>query len=216
MKDNPDETKKNILTSAKKEFLKNGFVASSLRTIAANANVTTGALYRHFKDKDALFCSLVDNAVEKTFDAVEQSSVESHINMKEPLGKKHQESEKRTLQNFIAFLYSEFDAFTLLLTSAAGSSHETFLQDITNLYADKCTELVHWLKDTNQIKAEISDMSVHVISSSFITSMAELVFHKIPETEAVAFLENIHTFFHAGWIHLFGISCKTKNKTKIS
>lgn len=34
---------------------------TSLRTIAANAGLTTGAMYRHFKDKDALFCALVDD-----------------------------------------------------------------------------------------------------------------------------------------------------------
>ena len=49
------ETKKKILDSAMAEFLEKGFMNASLRTIASNAGLTTGAMYRHFKDKDALF-----------------------------------------------------------------------------------------------------------------------------------------------------------------
>ena len=60
------ETKTKLLESAKKEFLEKGFMNASLRTIAANAGVTTGAMYRHFKDKNAFFCALVDDAIEVT------------------------------------------------------------------------------------------------------------------------------------------------------
>ena len=58
------ETKQKLLESAKKEFLEKGFMNASLRTIAANAGVTTGAMYRHFKDKDAFFCALVDDVID--------------------------------------------------------------------------------------------------------------------------------------------------------
>ena len=66
MSESAAETKAKILESAKKEFLEKGFVNASLRTIAANAGLTTGAMYRHFKDKDALFCALVDQAIDFT------------------------------------------------------------------------------------------------------------------------------------------------------
>ena len=58
------DTKQKLLESAKKEFLEKGFMGASLRTIAANAGVTTGAMYLHFKDKDAFFCALVDEAID--------------------------------------------------------------------------------------------------------------------------------------------------------
>ena len=70
MSDSTKETKQKILESAKKEFLEKGFSAASLRTIASNAGLTTGAMYRHFKDKDALFCALVDDAVDFVIKAI--------------------------------------------------------------------------------------------------------------------------------------------------
>lgn len=50
------ETKEKLLASAKSEFLKKGYMKASLRKICANAEVTTGALYFFFKDKEDLFC----------------------------------------------------------------------------------------------------------------------------------------------------------------
>ena len=44
MAESSSVTKEKILESAKKEFLENGFVNASLRTIAANAGLTTGAM----------------------------------------------------------------------------------------------------------------------------------------------------------------------------
>ena len=41
----------NILKCAKAEFLEKGFKDASLRTIAKQAGVTTGAIYGYFKDK---------------------------------------------------------------------------------------------------------------------------------------------------------------------
>lgn len=36
-------------------IFKKGFQAAQLKDIVAAAKVTTGAVYRHFKDKEALF-----------------------------------------------------------------------------------------------------------------------------------------------------------------
>ena len=44
-------TRERIMECAKAEFLKKGFQAAQLKDIVAAAKVTTGAVYRHFKDK---------------------------------------------------------------------------------------------------------------------------------------------------------------------
>ncbi len=55
----PNDMTKKILIKAKKEFLLHGFEKASIRVIAKNAGVTTGALYTRFKSKDELFSCLV-------------------------------------------------------------------------------------------------------------------------------------------------------------
>ena len=48
-----------LLEAGKQEFLERGFQGASMRSIAAAAGVTTGALYRYYTDKAALLDALV-------------------------------------------------------------------------------------------------------------------------------------------------------------
>lgn len=47
-------TKANLIDAAKKEFLDKGYEKASLRKICADADVTTGAMYFFFKNKQRL------------------------------------------------------------------------------------------------------------------------------------------------------------------
>ena len=53
------ETKLALIKAARAEFIEKGFMNASLRSICKNAEVTTGALYFFFKDKDDLFDAVV-------------------------------------------------------------------------------------------------------------------------------------------------------------
>ena len=56
---NYQETHERILKSGLAAFLEEGFEKANLRRICKAAGVTTGAFYKHFKDKEALFPELV-------------------------------------------------------------------------------------------------------------------------------------------------------------
>ena len=54
-----EQTRSQLLRSALQEFTENGYEKASLRTISANAGVTTGALYFFFRDKEDLLAQCV-------------------------------------------------------------------------------------------------------------------------------------------------------------
>lgn len=62
------ETKAAILSSALDDFSEHGFQGASLRRIASNAGVTTGAIYCFFKGKDELFEAVLNTATEPLMD----------------------------------------------------------------------------------------------------------------------------------------------------
>ncbi len=59
-KEEAQETRDQILTAASKVFCDKGFASSSLEDIAGEANVTRGAIYWHFKNKNDIFEALHD------------------------------------------------------------------------------------------------------------------------------------------------------------
>lgn len=208
MAENAENTKTKILQSAKAEFLEKGFMAASLRTIAANAGLTTGAMYRHFKDKDTLFCALVDGAIEETVAIINEGSVENHENLENPVGQAHSEDEQKEILSFIEYLYQNFDAFTLLLTKAAGSTHEKFLEEISDMYTNTLLKTMHWLIQKYKITKAIDDMSIHFFANATINAFAEIVLHKMNKEEALVFIGNIHDFIHFGFMHMLGLPCE--------
>ena len=133
MAESSAETKKKLLESAKKEFLEKGFTGASLRTIAARAGVTTGAMYRHFKDKDAFFCALVDDAISLTKKAVMLADSENHAVLDSSNMQEHLKAEEQSAKDFVDYMFDNFDIFTLLLTKSAGSTHEHFQEEICEL-----------------------------------------------------------------------------------
>jgi len=46
-----EKTRRDIVEAAEKEFRKLSFEKASMRTIATNANMTVGNLYRYYKNK---------------------------------------------------------------------------------------------------------------------------------------------------------------------
>lgn len=203
-----EATKDKILQSAKAEFLEKGFTNASLRTIAANAGLTTGAMYRHFKDKDSLFCALVDEAINKTVAIVSEGSVENHETLEDPVGGAHSQDEQREVLGFIDFIYENFDAFTLLLTKSAGSTHEHFMDEVSDLYTNILLKTIHWMKEKYNVTKPIDDMSIHILANATINSFAEIVLHKMDKEEALIFIGNIMEFFHFGFMHMLGLPCE--------
>src|SRR5207248_11222301 len=59
------ERRERILASATSLFLENGFHGAGIDDIAAAAGVTGPAIYRHFKNKDAVLVALFDRLAER-------------------------------------------------------------------------------------------------------------------------------------------------------
>ena len=53
-----------IRQAAVSEFMDKGFAGASLRQIVKNAGVTTGAFYKYYPTKEALFAELVEEHAE--------------------------------------------------------------------------------------------------------------------------------------------------------
>ena len=59
----PERTRQRLLEAASREIYRSGFQSASLGTILASAGVTKGALYHHFKNKEALGYAVVEEVI---------------------------------------------------------------------------------------------------------------------------------------------------------
>ncbi|OXM16276.1 TetR/AcrR family transcriptional regulator [Paenibacillus herberti] len=77
MKRNKEETKetvKKLIEVARKNFTEIGYANASLEVIAAEAELTRGAVYHHFKSKKKLFQLVLESIQKEVGDQVEQAA----------------------------------------------------------------------------------------------------------------------------------------------
>jgi len=73
MQQRSEETQTKILESAIKLFSSNGFNKASVDDICAEAGISKGAFYHHFKSKQELFLALLDGWLQAVDNAIEAS-----------------------------------------------------------------------------------------------------------------------------------------------
>jgi len=60
-----ESVRQRIIKSARKEFEKRGFAKTSMRSIASNADMTVGNLYRYYENKEILYGSIIGDLFKK-------------------------------------------------------------------------------------------------------------------------------------------------------
>jgi AcrR family transcriptional regulator len=78
----PERTRDRLLQAAAREIYRSGFQSASLDGILASAGVTKGALYHHFKNKEALGYAVVEEIISP---GVRGTWVQPFQNVKDPI-----------------------------------------------------------------------------------------------------------------------------------
>ena len=194
-----DETRNLIMDYAKEEFLEKGFKDASVRNIAKNMGLTTGAVFRYYTDKEALFSAIVDDAAKTLYESYLETQNEFQHYSPE---KRHNIVEMNNPQYLLAMLdiiYDSFDAFKLIICHSEGTRYANYIDRLVNI-AEKNTHMFIEVmkKDGLKIK-EVPANLVHIIYCANFTAVFEVVVHDMPKEEAVEYVSSLFEFFNSGW-----------------
>lgn len=165
-----------IMESAKKEFLTCGFEKASLKTICEDAGVTTGALYKRYKGKEDLFCSVVADTVEALDDFVEKrSAAKAYILSDNALIEAWEMGE--SMLTWFRYLYEYHDGFVLLISCAGGTRYANFQHDFVEKMTAKTYEYFQEARKRGLTHVNISMEEMHILLSAFWTTIYEPFIH---------------------------------------
>lgn len=199
-----DVTHENILKSGKINFLNDGYERANLRKICKDAGVTTGAFYRHFEDKEALFVALVEPLAKEILDLYTKFEEESFRSIDEKHIKDLAEINIDGSIETAIYIFRKKDIFELLVYKAYGTKYDNFIEKLVkmeDLNRNKISKIV--LKD-NYKYINISKKSMHLLNHAYINALCEIIMHSDNIEEVKQNSEIVARFFREGWKKLQG------------
>ena len=197
-------TKLLIIDCARREFLNAGFHDASLRKIAADAKVTTGAIYRYFKDKDSLFVAVTQPAVEQLrmmFTELSDSVVADVAT-----GRSYDtEQSAQDMSALYDLIYEHFDEFYLLLMCADSGAAIDFLHEFAALEERSTLDYIEALKKRYNSDFEIDKVALHFLIEAYVSALLEPVRHRMSREDAIYHAQNLSLYFSVGWLGIENI-----------
>lgn len=186
-----------IIQAAYREFLSCGFEKASLHKIAENAGVTTGAIYTRYKNKDALFVSLLQGffkTMEEMFSPVADEYERAKKSARTEDIIRAINAEEST---YFRLLTEHYDDCTLFFSRSDGSSAESMLRELMNR---KTKQTVDFFSEVYG-KAPNED-AIRLLMGSQFWYFRQLLDEHLDEEKMFSCLRAILDFFNAGWRQL--------------
>lgn len=200
-----EDTEKNILDTARKHFLKDGFSGASLRNIVKDAGLTTGAFYKYYPTKEALFDALTDPYIEHIYQIYDRvvedfeklSAKEQTSNMSDTSGD--------GMDQMIDYIYEHYDNFRLLLKCGDSGKFETFIHNMVDREMRSSLEYVKKMKEDGIEIPIVGESLMHMIYTGFFSSIFQIIEHDIDKETAKRNVHKLREFNTGGWERLWNV-----------
>lgn len=192
-----------ILGAATREFLEKGFLRASLRSIAAAAQVTTGAIYGYFPSKEALFDAIVSPAGDELYQRFR--SLQDRFYGLPPEGQalgRMRAFEEASIGSMCDFMLDNRIAFALICDKAAGTSWERYADRFADFEVESTHRYVGRMVARGVAVKDISPELLRVIVGMLYRGFFEPVRKGMGRQQAHAFLKDYVAFFNAGFVAL--------------
>lgn len=186
-----DDIRQRLLETARKEFLEKGFEKASIRTITTNAKTAKSNLYNYFRDKDDLFCWLLQSTTEKIRQGLESAK---QFNVPKGLEAYTLESQSHVVAAVMQFVTENHMDIRLLLFKAQGSTLENFKYEVLDAFTDN---MCSWVKSISPGKT-VSRLLVGSICS-FYLSLIEQSMLKGKPSDMQSLQKEFTCFVYHGW-----------------
>lgn len=207
------QTKEKLLKAAKEEFLDKGYMRASLRNICRKAEVTTGALYFFFQDKEDLFGALVEKPLRRIYEIMKEHYETEATSLPEVperedreeialLVAREQEEHRKAAMRAVDYLYEYYEEFLLLLMKSQGSKYENCLDAFIELSEAHYRQMAE-VMDRLTGKKGLDDDTLHCIVHLQVSIFIQPVTHGLEKEKARRQMTSMVKFLMGGWYGLW-------------
>lgn len=197
----PEETRAALIKAATEEFAEYGFEKSSLRRICSRAEVTTGALYSSFANKNDLFESVVAPVMERIFHVIETHfKGERASTGRELLDAQGEKNDIQAVMEILHYYFRHQDVCSILFHHREHPAVSRFFDDLIELLDEQGKHLAKLLGAGEQENPEevFSEDMIHWFSHLQMDMIFYLIEHEMEEKQAEIQVRNMVRFLRGG------------------
>lgn len=200
-----------ILECAMQEFIMNGYVNASLRTISEKAGTTPRSVYTRYGSKEGLFAALVEEPLRKMieiFKTTQESYHERPLDLQQQLfhDEEFEQEYEGYMHHMVRHIYDNYDAFKLLVCHSEGTEFAGFIDEMVALDEHYTLLYIEHTKNDIFSSGRAKPQLVHLLCSSFMHGFFEFIRHDMPYEEAMEYLYQLREFYECGWDNLLNNS----------
>ena len=200
-----EETQRNILETAKTHFLSDGLTGASLRNIVKDAGLTTGAFYKYYPTKEALFDALTDPYLEHIYEIYDQVIVEFEKLSADDQTKNMASISDEGMKQMLDYVYDHYDNFKLLLKCGDSGKYEDFIHGMVDREIKSSHRYLEKMKEEGVEVPVVDDSLMHMIYTGFFSSIFQIIEHDIDRITAKENIKQLKQFNIGGWERLWNV-----------
>lgn len=194
-----------VLECAKEEFLSRGFLDASLRTIAQEAETSTGSIYTRFGDKEGLFRALAEPVVDEFKAMFRKVQEDFHQFPEEEQRAEMGQYTARHQEDLLDYIYDHFDVFRLLLDGAHGTRFSRFLDELVDIEVEYTYKYMEAAGCPVQTEGALTERLLHIVTTSRFESIFEVIRHGMSREKAAEYIGLLSRYHRAGFSSVFGV-----------
>lgn len=200
-----EETQRNILETAKTHFLSDGLTGASLRNIVKDAGLTTGAFYKYYPTKEALFDALTDPYLEHIYEIYDQVIAEFEKLSADDQTKNMASISDEGMKQMLDYVYDHYDNFKLLLKCGDSGKYEDFIHGMVAREIKSSHRYLEKMKEEGVEVPVVDDSLMHMIYTGFFSSIFQIIEHDIDRITAKENIKQLKQFNIGGWERLWNV-----------
>jgi len=193
--------RKQIVKAAMEVFKKNGFEKTTMATIAEEAKISTGNIYRYYKNKEDLFYNIIPQDLADVVLSLFKSKIESlsgieDINSLDSKAEYHIYSEK-----LLDLCIENRDKIIILMNKAKGTEYADFNLKIIALMENLAVDYAKSINKNYKV-TKAKKISLHLIYTSFLHNLINIL-KTCDKSEELKIILEEYTKYHLSGLKAF-------------
>lgn len=202
------ETRERILRVSRKLFFKDGFQETSIRKIAKESDVSSGALYKHFSSKEDILDCIIAPYVEDCWNKCDELLYEFETNLMNAKTAK----EIKTLVNhegasdLFKYMKKDVEIWRFVFCNSAGTKYEHFFDEFMQYEVDVALKILGKFDPEKNYLKVASDTEIYFFIKGFYNMGLSVFDSRFDDEKRVNFFKIIEEMYQSFWEKLFLIN----------